>query len=164
MRASALLVALVLAAVPACGGGNGGDGGDAETTAAATGPVFERGTAVIESERGEVEVDVEIAETPAQQQFGLMHRESLGSEAGMVFLFPKETKGGFWMKNTLIPLSIAYFDGDGRILRILDMEPCKADPCQAYDPEVSYRGALEVNKGAFERWGVSPGDRIRVER
>ena len=58
MRASALLVALVLAAVPACGGGNGGDGGDAETTAAATGPVFERGTAVIESQRGEVEGDV----------------------------------------------------------------------------------------------------------
>ena len=162
MRTRALLLVLVVAAVAGCGGGNGGDA--ETTTAVATGPVFERGTAVIESARGDVEVDVEIAETPVQRQFGLMHRESLASEAGMVFLYPKETRGGFWMKNTLIPLSIAYFNGDGEILRILDMEPCKADPCPAYDPQVAWRGALEVNKGAFARWGVSAGDRIRVER
>ncbi len=162
MRARALLLVLALVAVAGCGGGGNGD---AETTTAApTGPVFERGTAVIESARGDVELEVEIAETPVQQQLGLMHRESLASEAGMVFLFPKETRGGFWMKDTLIPLSIAFFDHDGKILRILDMEPCEADPCPAYDPQVSYRGALEVNKGAFARWGVAAGDRIRVER
>ena len=163
MPARALLLVLVLAAVAGCGGG---DGAEAEetTTATATGPVFERGTVVIESERGEVEVDVEIAETPVQQQLGLMHRESLAREAGMVFVFAKETRGGFWMKNTLIPLSIAFFDRDGKILRILDMEPCEADPCPVYDPKVAYRGALEVNQGAFGEWGVSEGDRIRVER
>jgi uncharacterized membrane protein (UPF0127 family) len=155
-----LLLALLAAAVAGCGGG--GNGGDVDETA--TGPVFERGTVVIESRSGEVEVDVEIAETRVQRRFGLMHRESLGSEAGMVFLFGKETRGGFWMKNTLIPLSIAYFDADGRILRILDMEPCEADRCPVYDPEVAYRGALEVNKGAFAEWGVSAGDRVRVER
>jgi uncharacterized membrane protein (UPF0127 family) len=119
---------------------------------------------VIESRGGDVEVDVEIAETPVQQQFGRMHRESLASEAGMVFLFAKETEGGFWMKNTRIPLSIAYFDADGKIIRILDMEPCETDRCPVYDPEVAYRGALEVNKGAFAEWGVSEGDRVRVER
>jgi uncharacterized membrane protein (UPF0127 family) len=164
MTTRVLLLVLMLAAVAGCGGG--GNGGEAEpaTTATATGPVFERGTVVIESGRGEVEVDVEIAETPVQQQFGLMHRESLASEAGMVFLFAKETRGGFWMKNTLIPLSIAFFDADGRILRILDMEPCEADPCPVHDPEVAYHGALEVNKGAFAQWGVSEGDRVRVER
>ncbi|HEV3407133.1 MAG TPA: DUF192 domain-containing protein [Gaiellaceae bacterium] len=164
MTTRVLLLVLLVAAVAGCGGG--GNGGEAErtTTATATGPVFERGTVVIESGSGEVEVAVEIAETPVQQQLGLMHRESLAREAGMVFLFAKETRGGFWMKNTLIPLSIAFFDADGRILRILDMEPCEADPCPAYDPETAYRGALEVNKGAFAEWGVSEGDRVRVER
>jgi uncharacterized protein len=159
-----LLLALLAAAVAGCGGG--GDSAEAErtTTATATGPVFERGTVVIESARGEVAIDVEIAETPVQRKLGLMHRESLASEAGMVFLFAKETRGGFWMKNTLIPLSIAFFDADGRILRILDMEPCEADPCPVHDPEVAYHGALEVNKGAFAQWGVSEGDRVRVER
>ena len=163
MMTRALVLALVLAALAGCGGGNGAE---AERTIAptATGPVFERGTVVIESGRGEVEVDVEIAETPVQHQFGLMHRESLAREAGMVFLYAKNRRGGFWMKNTLIPLSIAYFDGNGRILRILDMEPCTTERCPVYDPEVAYRGALEVNKGAFAEWGVSEGDRIRVER
>jgi uncharacterized protein len=166
MPARALLLALLIAAVAGCGGGGNGNGGEAErtTTGTATGPVFERGTVVLESERGDVELEVEIAETPVQQQLGLMHRESLASEAGMVFLFAKETRGGFWMKNTLIPLSIAFFDRDGRILRILDMEPCEADPCPLYDPRVPYRGALEVNRGAFGEWGVSEGDRVRVER
>ena len=82
----------------------------------------------------------------------------------MVFVFERPENGSFWMKNTLIPLSIAFFDADGRILRILDMEPCEADPCPVYDPEVAYRGALEVNKGVFARWRVSEGDRVRVER
>jgi uncharacterized membrane protein (UPF0127 family) len=166
MPARALLLALLIAAVAACGGGGNGNDGEAErtTTASSTGPVFERGTVVLESERGDVELEVEIAETPVQQQLGLMHRETLASEAGMVFLFAKETRGGFWMKNTLIPLSIAFFDRDGRILRILDMEPCEADPCPVFDPRVPYRGALEVNRGAFGEWGVSEGDRVRVER
>ncbi len=164
MTTRVLLLVLLLAAIAGCGGGGGNGEAERPTTATATGPVFERGTVVIESGRGDVEVDVEIAETPVQHQFGLMHRESLGSEAGMVFFFAEEMRGGFWMKNTLIPLSIAYFDADGKILRILDMEPCEADPCPVYDPDVAYRGALEVNKGAFQRWGVSPGDRIRVER
>ncbi len=162
MATRGLLLVLVLVAVAGCGRGNGGDA--ETTTAAATGPVFERGTAVIESARGDVQLEVEIAETPVQQQFGLMHRESLASEAGMVFLFAKETRGGFWMKNTLIPLSIAFYDARGRILRILDMKPCRADPCPVYDPRVAYRGALEVNAGAFRRFGVRAGDRIRLER
>ena len=66
------------------------------------------------------------------------------------------------MKDTLIPLSIAFWDGRGRIVRILDMTPCRADPCPTYDPRVAYRGALEVNRGAFKRWGVQRGDRVRL--
>ena len=68
------------------------------------------------------------------------------------------------MKDTLIPLSIAFYDGRGRILRILDMAPCHADPCRAYDAGVAYRGALEVNREAFRRWRVRVGSTIRLRR
>jgi hypothetical protein len=82
----------------------------------------------------------------------------------MLFLFPEDHRGGFWMKNTLIPLSIAFLDADGQVLAVLDMEPCRADPCPIYDPGVSYRSALEVNQGALARWGVGAGDVVTVER
>ena len=93
-----------------------------------------------------------------------MFRHDLERIGGMVFLFPEGTEGGFWMKNTFIPLSIAFFDERGRILRILDMEPCPGDPCPVYDPGVPYHGALEVERGMYERWGIERGDRIRVVR
>jgi hypothetical protein len=64
------------------------------------------------------------------------------------------------MKNTLIPLSIAFFDRQGVILRILDMEPCRADPCPVYYPGVVYQGALEVNQGWFRRRGLKEGARV----
>jgi uncharacterized protein len=118
---------------------------------------------VIETQAREQEIPVEVADSDAERQRGLMERTSLARDSGMVFVFPGETAGGFWMKNTLIPLSIAFYDSDGRILRILDMEPCRRDPCPIYDPGVAYVGALEVNQGAFRRWNVSEGDRLRVE-
>ena len=77
----------------------------------------------------------------------------------MLFVYPALTDGAYWMKNTLIPLSIAFYDEDGQILRILEMEPCRADPWPLYDPGLSYAGALVVNQGAFARWGVREGDR-----
>ena len=125
-------------------------------------PTFRRGTAIIETDDGAVLVEIEVADTPEQRSLGLMHRESLADDAGMVFVFFEDTSGGFWMKNTLIPLSIAFFDGTGTIVKILDMDPCDADPCPTYDPGTAYRGALEVNQGAFEDWAVEEGDRIRV--
>jgi uncharacterized protein len=142
-RFAPLFVALVLA-------GCGGDGDEP--------------SAVIETGDEEVVVRVEVADTDAERQRGLMERQSLDTDAGMLFLFPESVRGAFWMKNTLIPLSIAFYDEDGRILRILDMQPCRHDPCPLYDPDVAYRGALEVNLGAFARWGVREGDRLRLER
>jgi uncharacterized protein len=120
--------------------------------------------AIIETGEAEVTVAVEIADSPAEQRVGLMHRAALDDDAGMLFLFRSGHRGGFWMKDTLIPLSIAYAGRDGRISRILDMEPCQADPCPVYDPGVAYTSALEVNRGAFVRWGVEEGDRLRLER
>ena len=120
--------------------------------------------AIIETADGEVRVRVEIAETPATRGRGLMFRDALEGDAGMVFLFEEDSTSAFHMENTRIPLSIAFFAADGTILRILDMVPCPGPPCPIYDPEVTYRGALEANVGAFERWGVLTGDRVRIVR
>lgn len=131
--------------------------------APAPSPTFRRGTVIIDTGEETRLVKVEVADSPELQARGLMFRESLEEDAGMLFLFFEETSTGFWMKDTLIPLSIAFFARDGEILRILDMELCEeADSCPTYDPEVSFRGALEVNQGAFDEWGVEVGDHIRV--
>jgi uncharacterized membrane protein (UPF0127 family) len=142
-----LVVALALA-------GCGGDGADADRPA----------RAVISTESGEVTVEVEIADSEDERAEGLMGRTELSDDAGMIFVFPQETSGPFWMKDTLIPLSIAFYNEGGRIVRILDMEPCRSDPCPLYDPGAAFRGALEVNQGAFARWNVREGDRVRLER
>jgi uncharacterized protein len=164
MRRASILLAIALTALAACGGGEAPPASSsAEPSTTSEPPVFERTTAMIVSRGEQIELEVELAETDEQRAFGLMFREALPDETGMVFIFPADETGGFWMKNTLIPLSIAFFDKDGRIVRILDMEPCGAEPCPVYDPGVEYRGALEVNQGAFHRWGVREGDFIRVK-
>ena len=111
-----------------------------------------------------VEFHAFFAQTEEQHEYGLMNRSSLPQDYGMVFLFFDETTDGFWMKNTRIPLSIAFFDVDGKILEILDMEPCppKTEACPIYKPDVPYQGALEVNEGAFDRAGVAEGDTIHA--
>jgi uncharacterized membrane protein (UPF0127 family) len=126
--------------------------------------VFPHGTATIATPHGRVAVRVEIARTAAQWERGLMYRHRLAARSGMIFVFPTEISGGFWMKHTLIPLSIAFYGSSGRILRILDMDPCQTDPCPMYDPGIAYRGALEVNRGKFRRWGVRAGDTITLRR
>ena len=142
-RAPALVMLCLLLA--ACGGGGA-----------------DRATAVIETGAALVELEVEIADSGNERRRGLMGRESLPERAGMLFVHDEDTDGSFWMKDTLVPLSIAFIDADGRILGILDMEPCTADPCPHYSPGVRYRLALEVNQGAFSRWGVAEGDLFRL--
>jgi uncharacterized membrane protein (UPF0127 family) len=151
-----LVAALAVGAVGAAGAAAAFLDGPSES------PAFPRGTATIATARGDVVVRVEIASSGPERARGLMHRESLDADAGMVFRFPRPTSGGFWMKSTLIPLDIAFYDERGIILRILQMTPCRADPCRIYAPGVSYRAALEVNRGALDRWGVRVGDRITV--
>jgi uncharacterized protein len=146
MRHVSLALVLLLAFAAGCGGT---DDGGAEV--------------VIETADGDVDVAVEIADTPQERARGLMGRKSLPEDAGMIFVYPGPTEGAYWMKNTLIPLSIAFYDGTGEILRILDMEPCRREPCPLYDPGVQYAGALEVNQGAFERMGVREGDRLELK-
>jgi uncharacterized membrane protein (UPF0127 family) len=126
--------------------------------------VFPHGTAAIRTADRTVRVRIEIAETPTQQEQGLGGRHILAPKAGMAFLWTSDVRATFWMKNTSIPLSIAFWGKRGRILRILDMAPCRAEPCRVYDPQVAFRGALEVNRGAFTRWGVHRGDVVTIRR
>ncbi len=113
-------------------------------------------------------VAVELAVSPGQWQKGLMGRRRLDPQSGMLFLFPNEQKSGFWMKDTLIPLSIAFMKRTTgqtyRVVRIFEMTPCKADPCHIYDPKAAYDVALEVNTGWFRRHGVHEGSIGRVGR
>lgn len=133
-------------------------------SAGSCGGAEQRGTLTFETRTGPVELPVELAVSDEERLRGLMGRESLPADAGMVFLFEREHEGGLWMKDTLIPLSAAFLDRDGRVLEVVDMTPCEADPCPVYDPGVPYVAAVEVNRGAFERLGVAVGDVARLER
>lgn len=121
-------------------------------------------TALIDTDRRTVLVTIEVADTPELRARGLMHRTSLPDNHGMLFVFFEDTTSAFHMKDTQIPLSIAFFDFDGKILELIDMDPCTSEPCPTYAPKAAYRGALEVTQGAFDEWGVTPGDTIRVAR
>jgi uncharacterized membrane protein (UPF0127 family) len=85
----------------------------------------------------------ELALTSGQRQRGLMFRRRAPAD-GMLFVFPTQTTGGFWMKNTLVPLTIVFFDSRGKRVRKLSMTPCRAASCEIYDPGRAYRFALEL--------------------
>ena len=101
-------------------------------------------------------------ENSASRVHGLMGVTDLPPDGGMLFRFEAPQQGGFRMKNTLIPLSIAFADGQGVIEAILEMEPCNADPCPSFRPDTLFQYALEVNRGAFRSAGVEEGWRLDV--
>lgn len=103
-----------------------------------------------------------VADSGPERARGLMGRASLQPDGGMVFQFPEPTDAGFWMKDTPLPLSIAFWGSDGRIIAILDMEPCTKDPCPVYRPGASYETALEMRRGWFDEHGVEIGDRVEL--
>jgi hypothetical protein len=119
---------------------------------------------VIEGNSGEVRVDVSIAETREAKARGLMGVEEMDPDTGMVFLQEERARISFWMKDTLIPLSIAFWGPDRRIATILDMEPCRTSTCPTYDPEIEWVGALEVNQGFFAEHGIEEGAPVRLDR
>ena len=121
---------------------------------------FEKRELVIEGRGGKVIVIAEIARTDAQRQQGLMYRKEIKDGLGMLFVYERDQVMSFWMKNTLVPLSIAYIAQDGRILEIFNMEPGDLNPVQS---SRSVRYALEVPQGWFDRAGIGPGDIIDVK-
>lgn len=102
-------------------------------------------------------IKAEVAANEAQRQKGLMHRRKMGANEGMVFVFDNNTPVCMWMKDTLIPLSVAFIDASSRIVNIEDMEPQKLDSHCAKEP-VTY--ALEMNKGWFRQKNIKPGMQI----
>ncbi len=93
-----------------------------------------------------------------------MMRKALASDHGMVFAFVDENPRGFWMKNTLIPLDILYFDTNHRLVSMqLDALPCKADPCPLYPSSAPARYVLELSAGTARRVGVQLGDELKIE-
>ena len=123
------------------------------------GEKFEKREFVIESRGGRIAITAEIARSQAQRNQGLMHRKELKDGNGMIFVFERDEALSFWMKNTLVPLSIAFIARDGRILEIHDMQPESLNTVQS---SRSVRYALEVPQGWFDRVGIAPGDRFDV--
>lgn len=106
-------------------------------------------------------IKAEVARTGEQRARGLMQRTSLNEGEGMVFLFPGRVSTGFWMKGTLIPLSIAYVDGD-RVVSTHEMTPCEKDPCPTYEPAGAYTLAVEAPGGFFPKHAVKAGTRVTI--
>ena len=102
-------------------------------------------------------ITAEIASTPQSRMIGLMMRERLAPNHGMVFVFEDKSQHCFWMRNTLIPLSIAFIDDDGTVVSIADMAPkSEASTC----PQRPVRYALEMDQGWFAKRGVTAGKKI----
>jgi uncharacterized membrane protein (UPF0127 family) len=102
-------------------------------------------------------LNIEIAETEEEKKIGLMHRKTLDKNNGMLFVYESDRKLSFWMKNTHIPLSIAFISSDGIIREIRDMTPLSLDPVVSKN---FVRYALEVNKGYFLEKQISEGDEV----
>ena len=146
---------LVLALALACGGGDsGGDDDDNGDGSLATATI-----ALIDGAGNRTELTVELARTVAERSRGLMFREEMAEDRGMLFAFGGETRAGFWMKDTKIPLSVAFIASDGLVLETQDMEPLSTG---LHRPAEAYSYALEVNQGWFGRHRLGAGDRVEI--
>ena len=157
----ALAVALLLLLLAGCGGSPGADAESSGGNPAGAANAQGLRTVTIDSGGERVEVRVEIADSPEEQATGLMNRTALAEDRGMLFVFPGEEVRSFWMKNTLIPLSIAYMDSEGRIVDLQDMKPLDDEEPHYVSAEPA-KYALEVNKGFFDENGVEVGDRAQL--
>jgi uncharacterized membrane protein (UPF0127 family) len=113
---------------------------------------------LVELGAGMFRIEAELAATPQARQVGLMNRREMPAQRGMVFVFTEDARHCMWMRNTLIPLSVAFLDREGRILNIEDMQPQTENNHCAARPA---RYALEMNLGWFASKGIKPGDSLR---
>ena len=160
----AALAAVLVAGLGACGSVDAGVRDNAADVAANGGQAAEAGTAAVSQavelvplRVGGIQIRVEVADDADERQRGLMYRESLEENQGMLFVYPEQRTLGFWMKNTLIPLDIAYIDREGRIVDIQQMEP---QTTETHDSAAPAMYALEMNQGWFEANGIRVGDLI----
>ncbi len=107
--------------------------------------------------------DVEIVDTPEEQQRGLMFRDKLPHDAGMLFVYPAPEPQAFWMKNTRIPLDILFFDNEARYLGAqVNVPTCRGDPCPSYPGPSPARYVLELNAGRSAELGLEVGDALTL--
>jgi hypothetical protein len=108
---------------------------------------------------------IEVAQDDPSRERGLMYREHMEDNHGMLFVFEQETPQAFWMKNTKIPLDMLFFDHAGKLVAIqAQAQPCKADPCKVYPSNEPALYVLELNGGMAARIGVKPGDILEIHR
>ena len=112
---------------------------------------------IIRASGDSVKIMAEIAKTDEERRQGLMFREELPEGEAMLFVFERDDRHSFWMKNTLIPLSIAFISSEGEIVEIKDMQPHNEN---SVAPSRMVRYALEAPQGWFDRAGIKPGDTI----
>ena len=129
-------------------------------------PACKRDAAVAPADFGLVHMQVgaqpftlELAATDKTRQHGLMHRQSLPSDRGMLFVFPDEAPRSFWMRNTLIPLDIVYLDAAGKVVSISQMKPLDETGVHSAGPA---KYAIELNEGAAAKAGVKVGDVLTI--
>lgn len=106
---------------------------------------------------------IEVASDAEQWMVGLMNREHLDKNKGMLFIFPYSAKHSFWMKNTLIPLDMIWLDHTRQVVHIAaNVPPCPQDPCPRYLPDQEAIYVLEMNAGEAQRIGLREGDRVDI--
>lgn len=134
------------------------------TTVAGTQPVgFDATRAVVTGADGETcEICVWLAESADQRRQGLMFVDDLGDADGMAFQYPRPRTGTFWMKNTPLPLSIAFFDPEGAFMASFDMAPCFESRCPNYATPTNFLVALETPQGNLPDFGVGPGSTLEL--
>jgi uncharacterized membrane protein (UPF0127 family) len=150
MRRSLPMLFLLAVSLSACSGTE--NSGDPEQT----------DVLIVHTSSGEQSFAIQVAATPEARAQGLMGRENLEPYDGMAFTWSEPVQTSFWMKDTLIPLSVAFWDKNWRVVAMFDMDPCTADPCPTYDPGVEILGAVEVTQGELERRGIELGDRVEI--
>lgn len=106
---------------------------------------------------GMYQIDVQLAESPEQQQTGLMFRQEMPAQEGMLFIFERPSRQCFWMKNTLLPLTAAFVADDGRIVNLADMKPQTTDSHCSEEP---VRYVLEMNQGWFDKKNIRKGFKL----
>ena len=119
----------------------------------------DRTTVTVSANGVSAKVTVEIAATDAPRRQGLMLRQTMDEDAGMLFLFPADSTTGFWMRNTYLPLDIAYIDAAGTVLEVRQGTPLDET---SLTPKGPYRYTLEVNQGWFARHGFGPGATVTL--
>jgi uncharacterized membrane protein (UPF0127 family) len=107
---------------------------------------------------------VDLADDPQERREGLMGIEELPADQGMAFVWPEPVDTTFWMKETLVPLSVAFVDESGHVIEVLDMQPCETEPCPSYGIDEPFVLAVEANLGWFDDHGVGAGDRAELRR